>query len=148
MKDAQTIQFKPHIPHEYIVRAELPCWKPGIAPAYVEANPIGIVVRVPRGSGRLQKSLLNVNLSRADLLVALAAIDEQAENERGGKHLTKAQQDVLTHADRFGIIRVGDDQICPEIHFCPDWDQMPICADSPEAEACTCGRIKKDMTKC
>lgn len=60
--------------------------------------------------------------------------------------LTKEQRAILALADKSGTIRVGDSAICPQIHFCPDWDGLPICADSPEAEACVCGRIKKDTT--
>lgn len=59
--------------------------------------------------------------------------------------LTRTQRAILLLADKSGMIKQGDSEICPEIHFCPDWDELPICADSPEAEACTCGRIAKDQ---
>jgi len=42
------------------------------------------------------------------------------------------------------MIYMGDDRICPGIHFCPDWDGLPVCADSPEAEGCSCGRIVEE----
>lgn len=57
--------------------------------------------------------------------------------------LTAEQSKILARADKFGTIEVGDDRICPGIHFCPDWDDLPVCADRPEADGCTCGRIKR-----
>lgn len=58
--------------------------------------------------------------------------------------LTPAQRRILSAADRSGMIYMGDDRICPGIHFCPDWDGLPVCADSPEAEGCSCGRIVEE----
>ena len=60
--------------------------------------------------------------------------------------LTEEQRKILTRADKTGLIYQGDSDVCPQIHFCHDWDSLPICADSPEAEACTCGRITKGDT--
>jgi hypothetical protein len=57
--------------------------------------------------------------------------------------LTEEQRKVLALADKSGMILEGDPEICPGIHFCRDWDQMAVCADSPEAEGCACGRLKK-----
>ena len=48
------------------------------------------------------------------------------------------QRGILTIADRGGFIPDGGAAICPGIHFCPDWDGLPICEDSPEWDACTC----------
>lgn len=45
---------------------------------------------------------------------------------------------VLSRANKEGIIYVGDERICPGIHFCPGWDYLAIFDDSPEAAACTC----------
>jgi hypothetical protein len=59
------------------------------------------------------------------------------------KELTLEQHRVLAFADKFGVIREGDDEVCPGIHFCRDWDGMAICRDSPEAEGCACGRLSK-----
>ena len=61
--------------------------------------------------------------------------------------LTADQISILHRADRSGMILVGDSDTCPEIHFCPDWDRLAICADSPEADGCTCGRISKEAGK-
>lgn len=48
---------------------------------------------------------------------------------------------ILDRADKRGHILLGDEDTCPGIHFCPDWDGMAVCADSPEAEGCHCGRL-------
>ena len=58
--------------------------------------------------------------------------------------LSEEQQKILDRADKFGAIYLGDEKICPGIHFCPDWDMAAICIGAPEAECCTCGRIKRD----
>lgn len=52
--------------------------------------------------------------------------------------LTAEQYKILERADRFGAIYEEDADICPGIHFCPDWDGLPVCIASPEAETCTC----------
>lgn len=57
--------------------------------------------------------------------------------------LTAEQRKVLAFADKFGVIREGDYDVCPGIHFCRDWDQMAVCADSPEAAGCACGRLNQ-----
>lgn len=57
--------------------------------------------------------------------------------------LSQDQIKVLTRADKMGMIYEGDSKICPGIHFCDDWDDLPVCDDSPEADACTCGRLTK-----
>jgi hypothetical protein len=55
--------------------------------------------------------------------------------------LSKRQTAVLMRADKSGMIYEGDSEICPGIHFCSDWDSLPVCDDSPEADACGCGRL-------
>ena len=57
------------------------------------------------------------------------------------KELSVQQRFELAKADKWGTIEMGVDKICPGIHFCPDWDDMAVCIDSPEAESCTCGRL-------
>lgn len=57
--------------------------------------------------------------------------------------LSIEQAAVLDVADRRGRISADDDLICPGIHFCPDWDGLAVCADSPEAEGCTCDQKRK-----
>lgn len=57
--------------------------------------------------------------------------------------LTEEQHKVLDRADKFGHILLGDEKICPGIHFCADWDGMAVCRGAPEAEACTCGRLSE-----
>ena len=52
--------------------------------------------------------------------------------------LTHEQLRMLQIADRMGEAPQGVDVTCPGFHFCPDWDELPICDDSPEREACTC----------
>ena len=52
--------------------------------------------------------------------------------------LTTEQSKILNMADKTGIIRVSDKLVCAGVHFCPEWDQLPICADSHEWDACLC----------
>lgn len=52
--------------------------------------------------------------------------------------LSLAQQIGLVCADKQGRIEDVHRRTCPGIHFCPDWDFMPVCNDSPEKESCTC----------
>ena len=54
--------------------------------------------------------------------------------------LTQGQSMILFLADKMGEAPAGAQAICPGFHFCPDWDFLPICKDSPEWEACTCTR--------
>lgn len=58
--------------------------------------------------------------------------------------LTTSQHKILQRADKFGHILLGDEKTCPGIHFCPDWDGLAVCRDSPEAEGCQCGRLEKE----
>lgn len=56
--------------------------------------------------------------------------------------LSEEQHEVLFYADKHGVIREGDYEVCPGIHFCRNWDEMAVCRDSPEAVGgCGCGRI-------
>ena len=57
------------------------------------------------------------------------------------KELSVQQRFELAKADKYGAIEMGVDKICPGIHFCPDWDGLAVCADSPEANGCSCGRL-------
>ena len=52
--------------------------------------------------------------------------------------LTQGQSMILFLAGKMGEAPAGAQAICPGLHFCPDWDFLPICDDSPEREACTC----------
>ena len=56
-------------------------------------------------------------------------------------NLTDEQKAVLKRCDKFGAIELPDNDICPGIHFCPDWDRLAVCIDSPEADGCSCGRL-------
>ena len=58
------------------------------------------------------------------------------------KDLTIEQTLILDRADKRGHILLGDEDICPGIHFCKDWDGLAVCIDSPEAEGCHCGRLE------
>lgn len=55
-----------------------------------------------------------------------------------GAKLTEAQRAILAFTDSRGRISPWHNAICPGIHFCPDWDFLPVCDASPEKEACTC----------
>lgn len=55
-----------------------------------------------------------------------------------GAKLTEAQRRTLEYVDKSGRISARHYEICPGIHFCPDWDSLPVCDASPEKEACTC----------
>jgi hypothetical protein len=50
---------------------------------------------------------------------------------------------ILMRADKYGTLMYGDEDICPGIHFCPDWNDLPVFAGIPEADACQCGRLPK-----
>ena len=54
--------------------------------------------------------------------------------------LTPLQHGILDRLDRdpAAFITDSDKRACPGIHFCPDWDELPVCFDSPEIEGCTC----------
>lgn len=54
--------------------------------------------------------------------------------------LTKSQEMLLVRMDREDYPPLSDRELAelPGFHFCPDWDSLPICKDSPEWEACTC----------
>ncbi len=58
--------------------------------------------------------------------------------------LTQLQQDILHHADAFGVYDRTDSDLLPGLHFCPDWEDMVIAKGTPEWDACTC-QIKKDL---
>lgn len=57
-------------------------------------------------------------------------------------NLTGEQITLLHHIDTYGFIPEDFRSVLPGVHFCPDWDGLPICDDSPEKEACTCPLIK------
>lgn len=57
--------------------------------------------------------------------------------------LTAEQKSILDGADKTGVILFPwQHAACPGLHFCPDWDGMAVCLDSPEIEGCTCASIK------
>ena len=57
--------------------------------------------------------------------------------------LTPEQLRMLLIAGTMGEAPQGIDVICPSFHFCPDWDSLPICRDSPEFSACTCENYQR-----
>lgn len=49
------------------------------------------------------------------------------------------QRDILRIADHLGKSPTKEQmKFVPGFHFCPDWDYMAICNDSPEKETCSC----------
>lgn len=53
--------------------------------------------------------------------------------------LSKEQLTILTKADKTGKLPIPIPfDVCPGIHWCPDWDFQPICNDSPEKSGCCC----------
>jgi hypothetical protein len=53
--------------------------------------------------------------------------------------LTREQLSILARADVTEEPPSLDDlRKVPGFHFCPDWDYLPICDDSPEADCCCC----------
>ena len=54
--------------------------------------------------------------------------------------LTEQQAAVLDRLDKDQSAVIGDKDAatCPGLHFCPDWDGLPICFASPEIHSCTC----------
>jgi hypothetical protein len=59
--------------------------------------------------------------------------------------LNKEQHKLLMKYDCSGEeINQKDLKILPGFHYCPDWDFMAMCDDSPEIITCTCEIIKDD----
>ena len=52
--------------------------------------------------------------------------------------LTRLQKDLLMEIDRTGSFTEEDMKTLPGLHFCPEWDEIPVCDDSPESEFCKC----------
>lgn len=52
--------------------------------------------------------------------------------------LTEGQRNLLKRIDLAGSFSKDEAILLPNLHFCPDWDFLPVCDDSPEAEGCTC----------
>lgn len=53
--------------------------------------------------------------------------------------LTAIQTAILERAEETGEAPFAADmRLVPGFHFCPCWDYLAICDDSPEIEACTC----------
>ena len=60
--------------------------------------------------------------------------------------LTDEQVIILDEADRTGKKPSGQDlKIVRGFHWCPDWDYLPICDDSPEIYGCTCSRDELEI---
>lgn len=60
--------------------------------------------------------------------------------------LTYEQSQILRGIDA-GLTNMANKRIkkiVPGVHWCPDWDYMPICDDSPEKEGCTCNLKQED----
>lgn len=62
--------------------------------------------------------------------------------------LSPRQLHQLHRVDRAGAINEEDRAVLPGVHFCPDWDEMAICDDSPEKDCCTCklSEVKHEQT--
>ena len=58
--------------------------------------------------------------------------------------LTKSQKDLLMEIDRTGIFTEEDKETLPGLHFCPEWDDLPVCDDSPESSGCTCNLLRSN----
>ena len=54
--------------------------------------------------------------------------------------MTPHQEKLLCWVDVSGIITPEAKLECPGIHFCPDWDYLPVCDASPEKVGCKCKR--------
>lgn len=52
--------------------------------------------------------------------------------------MTHEQSKALRIIDKTGMIKVGDRDLLPGLHFCPDWDYQAIFDFSPEKDACLC----------
>lgn len=63
---------------------------------------------------------------------------EQIQSCKCESRLTNKQRYQLHMVDLAGEISDEDRVVLPGIHFCPDWDQMAVCDDSPEKDCCTC----------
>lgn len=60
-----------------------------------------------------------------------------ADNTLDGEQLT-----LLQHIDDYGYIPEHFRDKLPGVHFCPAWNGLPICDDSPHKEKCKCPPIK------
>lgn len=54
--------------------------------------------------------------------------------------MNEKQWTALRRIDMTGEITEQDKAFLPGLHFCDDWDQLPIYDDSPEKESCTCDK--------
>ena len=52
--------------------------------------------------------------------------------------LTATQKYALHLIDIRNTITKEDRALLPGVHFCNDWDGLPVCDDSPEKSCCTC----------
>ena len=54
--------------------------------------------------------------------------------------LNKQQAALLRRMDRDDALPLKPNELqqVPGFHYCPDWDYLPICDDSPEKDVCTC----------
>lgn len=62
--------------------------------------------------------------------------------------MTQEQRELLDLLDRGERTRITDDDlaICPGLHWCPDWDFLPVCDDSPEKAGCNCAPASDGAT--
>lgn len=52
--------------------------------------------------------------------------------------LTAKQIKLLRRIDRAGFFTKDEAEQLPGLHFCGDWDFLPVCDAGPEADGCTC----------
>lgn len=52
--------------------------------------------------------------------------------------MTQEQKQRLQSVDKSGVYHAEDLDLLPGLHFCPDWDNLPVCDASPEKSGCTC----------
>lgn len=94
---------------------------------------------IKNASGIKSQAARDIGMDRGAML---RIIREHGVDLMTESNLTPDQKSILERADKFGHILMEDDHLCPGIHFCPDWDGLAVCEDSPEAYGCHCGRLK------
>lgn len=52
--------------------------------------------------------------------------------------LTQEKIAVLRRIDKDGFFTQEDKRLLPGLHFCPEWDDLPISDECPEKSCCVC----------
>lgn len=59
--------------------------------------------------------------------------------------MNRGQMLQLEKVNNSDVINEEDKKILPGIHWCPDWDYLPVFDNSPEKVGCTCGTSQDQL---